>query len=116
MLAGAQLLVAIDEWVADAPVEVLAALGLRADPWMSLQPPGDATVRRMLARVDGDALDAAIGGRLLRVNPPTPAPAIEGRLTLEDLGAPPRTPTLLRDADEEIRLSSAGSVLNGSRC
>jgi hypothetical protein len=32
MLAGAQSLAAVGEWVADAPPQVLAALGIRRDP------------------------------------------------------------------------------------
>jgi hypothetical protein len=76
-LAGARSLVAIGEWAADASVEILAALGIPADPWRPPQPPDEATMRRVLARVDGDALDTAIGDWLLRLNPPAPAPVVE---------------------------------------
>jgi hypothetical protein len=58
VLAGARSLAAIAQWASDAPCQVLAALGVRRDPptgaW---RPPGEATVRRVLARVDADALD-----------------------------------------------------------
>jgi predicted transposase YbfD/YdcC len=61
-LAGAKSLAAIGKWAADAPPHILAALGARRDPLTSAwQPPGEATVRRVLARVDPDALDRAIG-------------------------------------------------------
>jgi len=60
VLAGARSLAAIGEWAGDAPGPVLAALGVRRDPLRrAWRPPGEATVRRVLARVDPDALDRA---------------------------------------------------------
>ncbi|SRR6266508_36294 len=62
VLAGARSLAAIGQWTADAPGPVLAALGTRRDPLRRVwRPPGEATVRRVLARVDPDALDQVIG-------------------------------------------------------
>jgi hypothetical protein len=62
VLAGAGSLAAIGEWAADAPGPVLAALGVRHDPLRRVwRPPAEATVRRVLGRVDPDALDRAIG-------------------------------------------------------
>jgi DDE_Tnp_1-associated len=50
VLAGARSLVAIGEWASDAPWQVLAALGTRRDPLTGAwRPPGEATVRRVLA-------------------------------------------------------------------
>jgi predicted transposase YbfD/YdcC len=73
VLAGARSLVAIGEWAAAAPGQVLAALGTRRDPWTgAFRPPGEATVRRVLARVDPDALDRAIGAWLAAQQPPAP--------------------------------------------
>ena len=73
VLAGARSLAAIGEWAADAPCHVLAALGVRRDPWTGVwRPPGEATVRRVLTRVDGDALDAALGRWLADQQPPVP--------------------------------------------
>jgi predicted transposase YbfD/YdcC len=73
VLAGARSLAAIGEWASDAPDQVLAALGVRRDlltrAW---RPPGEATVRRVLARVDPDALDLAIGRWLAGQQPPPP--------------------------------------------
>ncbi|MEW2114828.1 transposase family protein, partial [Streptomyces sp. NPDC005474] len=59
--AGARSLIAISEWIMDAPQHVLGVLGFAADPLTGLRPvPHAATVRRLLQRVDADALDAAI--------------------------------------------------------
>jgi predicted transposase YbfD/YdcC len=74
VLAGARSLAAIGEWAGDAPGQVLAALGTRRDPWTgAFRPPGEATVRRVLARIDPDALDRAIGAWLAGQQPPLPA-------------------------------------------
>jgi predicted transposase YbfD/YdcC len=73
VLAGARSLAAIGEWASDAPCQVLAALGVRRDPWTGVwRPPGEATVRRVLARIDADALDHAIGVWLAAQQPPPP--------------------------------------------
>jgi predicted transposase YbfD/YdcC len=74
VLTGARSLAAIGEWAADAPGQVLAALGVRRDPWTdAFRPPGEATVRRVLARIDADALDRAIGAWLAAQPPSSPA-------------------------------------------
>jgi predicted transposase YbfD/YdcC len=78
VLAGAKSLTAIGEWAADAPPEVLVALGIRPEPLTGWVPaPDEATLRRVLADVDADALDTAIGSWLLGLRPPPPPPAIE---------------------------------------
>src|SRR5215218_10411202 len=85
VLAGARSLVAIGEWAADAPQPVLAALGVRGDPLRGVyRPPGEATVRRVLARVDPDALDLVLGRWLADQHPPQPSPwrqavAVDGK-------------------------------------
>jgi DDE_Tnp_1-associated len=57
VLVGAGSLAAIGEWASDAPGQVLACLGIRRDPLTGAwQPPGEATVRRVLARIDPDEL------------------------------------------------------------
>jgi DDE_Tnp_1-associated/Transposase DDE domain len=84
VVAGARCVTAIAEWAADAPWPVLAALGVRCDPLSRrCQVPGEATIRRVLARVDGDAVDATIGAWLAdRLRPP-PRPrrviAVDGK-------------------------------------
>jgi predicted transposase YbfD/YdcC len=86
VLAGARSLAAIGEWASDAPCQVLAALGVRCDPLTGTwRPPGEATVRRVLTRIDADALDRAIGAWLASQQPsPPPHPprravAIDGK-------------------------------------
>jgi hypothetical protein len=81
VLAGARSLAAIGEWAADAPGPVLAALGVRRDPLTGAwRPPAEATVRRVLARIDPDALDRAIGAWLAAQQPSPPAgPGPPGR-------------------------------------
>ncbi|MGI8451244.1 MAG: transposase family protein [Streptosporangiaceae bacterium] len=65
VLAGARSLAAAGEWVADAPPQVLAALGIRRDPLTGrFEPPDEATIRRVLETVDAAALDAAVGSWL----------------------------------------------------
>ena len=70
--AGARSVAAIAEWATDAPWRVLAGLGVRRDPLTRrCHVPGEATIRRVLARVDGDAVDASIGAWLAnRLHPP----------------------------------------------
>lgn len=63
--AGARSVTAIAEWATDAPWPILTALGVRCDPLTRrCHVPGEATIRRVLARVDGDAVDAAVGAWL----------------------------------------------------
>ena len=67
VLAGARSFTAIGEWVADAPPQVLASLGVRRDPLAGrFVPPDEATIRRVLETVDAGALDAAVGWWLAR--------------------------------------------------
>jgi hypothetical protein len=61
VLAGPQSLAAVGERVADAPPQVLAALGVRRDPLTGrFEPSDEATIRRVLESVDAGALDAAV--------------------------------------------------------
>lgn len=60
VLAGATSLLAVGEWIADAPPHVLERLGVRPDPVLPRRlVPSEATVRRLLARTDGGALDGS---------------------------------------------------------
>ncbi|WP_392838999.1 ISAs1 family transposase [Streptomyces sp. LN500] len=78
VLTGARSLIAISEWITDAPQHVLGVLGFAADPLTGLRPvPHAATVRRLLQRVDADALDAAISAYLQARMPPPVEPEAE---------------------------------------
>jgi hypothetical protein len=62
VLAGATSVLAVGEWIADAPPHILERLGIRLDPLFPKRLlPAETTVRRLLARVHGDALDRAVG-------------------------------------------------------
>ncbi|WP_326701504.1 ISAs1 family transposase [Streptomyces sp. NBC_01754] len=75
VLAGARSLLAIGEWLADAPAWALRALGFPPDALTGTVPvPHPGTVRRLLARLDGDLLDAAIGAFLDARRRPAPTP------------------------------------------
>jgi hypothetical protein len=89
VLTGAKSLIAIAEWAADASPHLLVRLGgVCREPDTGPIAPAEATVRRVLQRVDGDALDAAIGswladrdrstGRDLAVTA-APALAVDGK-------------------------------------
>lgn len=65
VLTGARSLLAVGEWVADAPPGLLERLGIRVDPLFPQRSwPAESTIRRLLARVDADALDRAVGAWL----------------------------------------------------
>jgi hypothetical protein len=78
VLAGAKSLSAIGEWTADAPGQVLVRLGVRTDPLTAaVCRPDESTVRKVLADVDGDALDAAVGAWLACLSPAPAPPAVQ---------------------------------------
>ena len=65
VLAGARSFAAVGEWVAGAPPQVLAARGVRRDPLAGVvEPPDEATIRRVLERIDAGVLDRAVGSWL----------------------------------------------------
>ncbi|MFD9253935.1 transposase family protein [Streptomyces bottropensis] len=60
--AGVNSLLAVGEWIVDTPPQLLEPLGVRPDPLCPKRNlPAETTVRRLLARIDGDALDRAVG-------------------------------------------------------
>ncbi|MFG3339761.1 ISAs1 family transposase [Glycomyces sp. NPDC048151] len=60
VVAGSVTLEAVCEWAADAPSEVLAALGIRRHPLGRRRSPSRRCLTSLLARLDGDALDRAV--------------------------------------------------------
>ncbi|MFF3787497.1 ISAs1 family transposase [Streptomyces sp. NPDC001933] len=80
VLAGATSLLAVGEWIADAPAHVLRQVDARPDPLLPKRAlPAETTVRRLLARIDGDALDRAVGRWLADRRPkPTGTAGLRG--------------------------------------
>jgi predicted transposase YbfD/YdcC len=124
VLAGAKSLTAIGEWAADAPREVLVRLGVRTDPLTAaVCPPDESTVRKVLADIDGDALDRAVGAWLAGlspapappvVEPPTPrqawpAVAVDGK-TLRGSGGQTHQPVHLLAAIHHTTTATLGQV------
>ncbi|WTL37337.1 ISAs1 family transposase [Streptomyces brevispora] len=63
--AGATSLLAVGEWIADAPAHVLEQVGARSDPLLPKRVlPAETAVRRLMGRLDGDALDRTVGSWL----------------------------------------------------
>jgi predicted transposase YbfD/YdcC len=106
VVAGARSFVAISEWAADTPTWVRVALGVRRDPLTgSYGVPDEATIRRVLSRVDPDQLDASIGGWLADRRQPVARPgrrrvvAVDGKTVRGAAGANGRQPHLLAAFD-----------------
>ncbi|WP_405770670.1 transposase family protein [Actinacidiphila glaucinigra] len=84
VLDGARSLTAITEWICDAPAWACRALGFPVDPLTdAVSVPHLHTLRRLLVRLDGDALDRAVGAFLTaRAAPAGPglrAIAVDGK-------------------------------------
>ncbi|HET9656432.1 MAG TPA: ISAs1 family transposase [Kineosporiaceae bacterium] len=63
LVVGSDSVTAIWQWSARAPQDRLARLGARWNPFTRrFVVPSERTFRRVLARLDADALDAAVGG------------------------------------------------------
>jgi DDE_Tnp_1-associated len=120
ILVGARSIAAIAEWAADAPQPVRAALGTRHDPrsgrWVWAVP-SETTIRRTLARVDPEALAAAIGALLADRDRPGQqrrrVVAVDGK-TLRGSGAQGRQVHLLAAMDHATRTVLAQRRVNGA--
>jgi predicted transposase YbfD/YdcC len=63
LVTGTDSVTAIWQWAARTPQDTLARLGARWNPFTRrFVVPSERTFRRMLARLDADGLDAAVGG------------------------------------------------------
>jgi hypothetical protein len=75
VLTGARSYVAIAEWAHDLPLGVRVRLGLT----VGRATPSESAIRRILQKVDPEALDRAVSdwliARAARTRPPTPDPA-----------------------------------------
>lgn len=90
VLTGARSFTAIGEWAADLPQHLLTVLGARLDRRRGVyRAPGEATLRRVLGSVDGDALDCAIGAWLASQHDGARTIAVDGKTlrgTCDDTG------------------------------
>ncbi|ROO88262.1 DDE family transposase [Actinocorallia herbida] len=84
VVAGARSFAAVAERVADASPQVMASLEVRWDPLSrSWEPPGEATIRRVLEQVDPEAFDAAAASWLVgQLTGPATTPRPTGRRVL----------------------------------
>ncbi len=74
VLAGARSLLAVGEWIADAPSHVTERLGICPDPLLPQRClPAETTVRRLLGRIAADVLDAVVSRWLADRRPATTA-------------------------------------------
>jgi predicted transposase YbfD/YdcC len=122
VLAGARSIAAIAEWAADAPQPVRAALGTRRDPltghWVWAVP-SETTIRRTLARLDAEALAAAIGAWLADRDHPGQqqrrrAVAVDGKTLRGASGAQGRQVHLLAAMDHATRAVLAQRHVDGA--
>jgi predicted transposase YbfD/YdcC len=116
VLAGARSLTAIAEWAADAPQPVRAALGARRDAPDHWAVPAETTIRRTLARLDADALAAAIGAWLTgwdRAGRRRRALAVDGK-TLRGAKCDGRQVHLLAAMDHTSRAVLAQRQVDGA--
>jgi predicted transposase YbfD/YdcC len=76
VLTGARSATAVAEWAGDAPQQVLAELGVFRDPLTGVyRAPDESTFRRILAGVNADALDDAVGRWIIASRPGSDGPA-----------------------------------------
>jgi hypothetical protein len=85
VLAGARSIAAIAEWATEAPPPVRAALGACHHAPDHSAVPAEATIGRTLARLDSDALAAAVGAWLADRDRDRPRPTVSrGRAVAVD--------------------------------
>ena len=87
VLAGARSYVAIAEWAHDLPLGVRVRLGLT----VGRATPSESAIRRILQKVDPEALDRVVSdwliARAARTSPPTPDPRAAQRVAAQRAGA-----------------------------
>ncbi|MFL5795055.1 MAG: ISAs1 family transposase [Actinomycetota bacterium] len=120
VLTGARSLAAVGEWATDAPQPIRAAFGARRDAPDHWAVPAEATIRRTLARLDPEALAAAIGAWLTGRSPsPSPsrrrAVAVDGKTLRAAKQAPDgRQVHLLAAMDHTTRAVVAQHQVDGA--
>jgi len=121
LVVGNDSVIAIRQWAARTPQDVLARLGARYHPWRGRYlVPSERTFRRVLAALDGDALDGATCGYaadVVRGHAPAPViPTAEGEpVEREQRRAATRAVTHPRPAGLLPAAAIDGKLLHGSR-
>lgn len=121
LVAGNDTVTAIRQWAARTPQEVLQRLGARRNPWTGRWlVPSERTFRRVLAAVDGDALDTATCGYaadVVRGDAPVPqVPAAQDEpVEREQRRAATRALTYPRPAGLLPAVAIDGKLLHGTR-
>ena len=116
VLTGARSITAIAEWAADTPQPVRAALGARRDVPDRWVVPTETTIRRTFARLDAEALAAAIGAWLADRDRPGQrrrAVAVDGK-TLRGARHDGRQAHLLAAMDHATRAVVAQRQVDGA--
>jgi predicted transposase YbfD/YdcC len=121
LVAGNDGVTAIRQWAARTPHDVLHRLGARRNPWTGRYlVPSERTFRRVLAAVDGDALDAATCGYaadVVRGDAPAPIVAAcdDEPVEREQRRAVTRELTYPRPAGLLPAAAIDGKLLHGAR-
>ena len=109
VISGAKSIDELAEWGQRAHTQILRTIGIRTHPLTWRRSPSAATIERVLARIDGQALDAAIGAYLAhRYQAATPSDS-----TATDTADPvaPRLPAIAIDGK-----ALKGSARLGHKC
>lgn len=102
VLAGAKSLLAVAEWVAEADRDALSQLGIDPDAVL----PSESTIRRTLAGLDGNDLDARVGAWMatrVRLVGERTVVAVDGK-SLRGAGVDGAMPHLLSALDHDRRV------------
>ncbi|KAB1927202.1 ISAs1 family transposase [Micromonospora sp. ALFpr18c] len=119
LVVGNDCVTAIWQWAAGTDQEILARIGARYDAWTGRYlVPSEPTFRRVLAGVDGDALDSAVSGYIADVlagQAPVPVlPAAHGPAEREQRRAVTRQATARVPAGLLPAAAIDGKLLRGS--
>jgi len=121
LVAGNDSVTAIRQWAAQTPQDVLHRLGARFNPWRGRYTvPSERTFRRVLAGLDGDALDTATCGYaadVVRGDAPVPVIAATRDEPLEREQRRAATRAVTHPAPTGLRPAAAidGKLLHGTR-
>lgn len=117
--AGSDSLTAIEQWADNAPQSVLADLAVWRNPLTGRhQPPSERTLRRVLAELDGEELDAQIGAFLNQKRaaaPPEREAALPGRRTEREARRAARRPPQAKVTGLPAGYAADGKALKGAR-